>query len=314
MTGMKYSIVVPCYGSGTWLEELVLRVGEAMAPYGPFELILVNDRSPDDLTWREIQRLSREHAFVRGIDLLYNVGQFRTLLCGLERASGEYVITMDDDLQHPPEELPKLIEAMAANPGTDCIMGRYTDKRHARLRNAGSTMIRVLMNRFYNKPASLVTTSFRIMPASFAKAITLYRIASPQLGPMIVSISKNVMNVPVRHDQRRFGKSGYRFYHCLRESFRSIINSSIVPLRVFTVFGLASSFVAFGIGSFFLVRWACGGIRVPGFTSLILAISFFCGMILAGLGVLGEYTGRIIQELTGMPRFHVREEVGGANE
>ncbi|MCJ7773494.1 MAG: glycosyltransferase [Desulfobacterales bacterium] len=122
MSAIKYSIVIPCYTSASVLEELTLRIVKIMERYGAFEVIFVNDQSPDIKTWETIEKLAGIHSFVRGIDLLYNVGQFRATLCGLENAQGEFVITMDDDLQHPPEEIPKLIETMKQNPSMDCII------------------------------------------------------------------------------------------------------------------------------------------------------------------------------------------------
>ena len=125
MSKIGYSIVIPCYASGAWLAELVKRTEAVMASYSPYELILVNDRSPDKETWDQITELAGDYESVRGINLLYNVGQFKATLCGLEHANGNYVITMDDDLQHPPEELPKMITAMSENPSMDGIMGEY---------------------------------------------------------------------------------------------------------------------------------------------------------------------------------------------
>lgn len=314
MSEVIYSIVVPCYGSGDWLEELVLRIKKTMENYQPFELILVNDRSPDQKTWNKINQLAQEHAFVTGIDLLYNVGQFKAILCGFEQAKGKFILTMDDDLQHPPEEIPKLIEAIDQNPLMDCIMGEYISKQHTPFRNAGSRFVKRIMNRLYNKPVDLVTTSFRIMPAAFAKSLLLYRIASPRLGPLIVSLSKKVMNIPVQHEPRRFGSSGYDLAYLIRETFQSIINASVAPLRIFTLIGFSTACFAFFIGLYYLIRWIFGGIGVAGFTSLILAISFFSGMMLAGIGILGEYIGRIIKELTGMPRYEIQNIVRYTNE
>ena len=310
MNKLNYSIVVPCYGSGDWLDELVQRVAVAMEDVQPVELILVNDKSPDQKTWMEIERLAGEFDFVKGIDLLYNVGQFRATLCGIEQARGQFVLTMDDDFQHPPEEMPTLIAAMQQNPEMDCIMGQYITKQHNPLRNLGSKLFQAIMSRLYNKPAGLVTSSFRIMPAAFAKSITLYRIASPQLGPVMLSLTRKIMNVPVRHESRKFGSSGYSLFHCAKETFQGIINASIVPLRVFSVIGFLTSGFAFMLSFYYLLRWVFGGIGVEGFTSLILAISFFSGMILAGIGVLGEYIGRVIDELTGMPRYQIRAVAG----
>ncbi|MCJ7773495.1 MAG: hypothetical protein MUP22_10230 [Desulfobacterales bacterium] len=164
------------------------------------------------------------------------------------------------------------------------------------------------MDRLYNKPSHLIMTSFRIMPASFVKSLVLYRIASPQLGLLIISITKRIMNVSVEHQARKEGESGYSLAHLIRVTFQSIINASIVPLRVFSLLGFATAGCAFLVGIYYLVRWSVGGVKVAGFTSLILAISFFSGMLLAGIGMLGEYIGRLIQEVTGLPRYQVRTE------
>ena len=313
MSKIGYSIVIPCYASGAWLAELVKRTEAVMASYSPYELILVNDRSPDKETWDQITELAGDYESVRGINLLYNVGQFKATLCGLEHANGNYVITMDDDLQHPPEELPKMITAMSENPSMDCIMGEYIGKQHGAIRNAGSHVLRGIMNRLYNKPASIVTTSFRIMPSAFVKTLILYRIAAPQLGPLIISITERIKNIPVEHHRRASGKSGYSLIRCAQETLLSVINASIIPLRWFSIIGLMTATGAFLLTICYLLRWLFGGVGVVGFTTLILAISFFSGMILAGIGILGEYIGRIIRELTGMPRYVIQSIVGDDN-
>jgi len=114
------------------------------------------------------------------------------------------------------------------------------------------------------------------------------------------------LNVPVEHHERKQGRSGYNLFRCVQETFQSVINASILPLRWFSLVGFITAGVAFLIGAYYLLRGAFGGVGVAGFTSLILAISFFSGMLLAGIGLLGEYIGRIIQEVTGMPRYEVR--------
>lgn len=313
MNQIEYSIVIPCYSSGEWLEELVERIAKIMTDLGSFELILVNDRSPDAKTWEEIEKLARKHEFIRGIDLVYNVGQFRATLCGLEYAQGMFIITMDDDMQHPPEEIPKLVQTMKENPSMDCIMGQFDCKQHSFLRNVGSRAMNIIMSYLYGKPAKLKTSSFRIFPAKIGKALTLYRIASPLLTPMLVSFSKNINTVTVNHEERKRGASGYSFLKCLSITFRSIVDSSLILLRLLSIIGFLSSAVAFFLVLYYWSRWFWGGIGVPGYTSLILTISFFCGMILAGLGIIGEYVGRIIREITGMPRYVVSQDTGSIN-
>ena len=312
---ISYSFVVPVYNSGAWLPELVERTKKVMDGHNlSWEILLINDHSPDTNTWNVIVELAEKYREVQGIDLLYNVGQFRTTLCGIENAAGEFIVTMDDDLQHPPEELPKLIEAMNKNPATDCIMGKYLSKKHGLMRNTGSYMMREVMNLLYSKPRHIVTTSFRIMPASFAKSLCLYRIASPQLGPLIITLSKKIKNVPVEHHERKRGKSGYGFFRCIKEGYQSLVNASLLPLRLFSGLGLCTALIAFFISLFFFARWCMRGVGVAGFTSLILAVSFFSGMLLVGIGIIGEYVGRIIMEVTGLPRYHVKKIIGGNNE
>lgn len=303
-----YSIIVPVYNSGKWLTELADGISAAMQNGGhEFELILVNDNSSDRNTWAQIEQLARRFTWIKGIDLLYNVGQFRATLCGIEHARGSYIITMDDDFQHPPDELPKLIEAMRCKPDMDCIMGKYQSKQHGLLRNAGSRLVRQIMTKLYNKPRDVVTTSFRIMPAEFARTVALYRVAHPQMGPLIVSLTNKVENIPVKHNSRSYGRSGYSLRSSVRETFHSIVNASVFPLRLLSLIGFATAGFAFFISAWFFLRWSFGGIGVQGFTSLILTISFFSGMILIGIGVLGEYVRRVINELTGMPRYYVRK-------
>ena len=124
----KYSIVIPCYNSGKWLAELISRIDATMSPRGEtFEILLVNDASPGN-TWEVIQQLVKRYPFVVGLDLLFNTGQYRATICGLEYANGELIIIMDDDLQHLPEEIPVLINAIRQRPELDCVMGIYVLK------------------------------------------------------------------------------------------------------------------------------------------------------------------------------------------
>jgi glycosyltransferase involved in cell wall biosynthesis len=306
---VKYSIVIPVYKSGAWLPELVERIGRVMDKVGqPFELILVNDASPDLVTWPAIEKAAAQHPWVRGVDLFFNTGQFRATLCGLSEARGEFVITMDDDLQHPPEEMPKLIEAMEKEPRTDCVFGRYQQKQHSGFRNFGTRLMSSLLSLLYDKPSGLETTSFRVMSRKLVDGILSCRMAHPQFGPMILRLTKNAANVNVEHKQRSEGRSGYRAAKLVSETFKSVINASTVPLRLVSALGIFLSVIPLFIAAYFLVVWITGGIAVAGFTSLILMVSFTGGLILFSIGILGEYIGRVIAEVSGPPKFIIRRE------
>ena len=300
------SIVIPCWKSGNWLEELVERIGNAMHSVGePFELVLVNDGSPDDVTWPAIEAAA-EYEWVRGFDMLFNVGQFRALICGFEQARGEVVITMDDDLQHPPEELPKLVRAMQNDPEMLCVFGAYNGKKHSWWRNLGSRFFGWIMRKAYGKPPGIKTTSFRIIRRELVDVLLKYRTSRPLLGPLIVQTTRNVMTVPVEHHPRPHGKSGYTLRRLVGHTFDSIIHASTVPLKFFSLVGFLASGAAFLLIIWLLARWFVGGITVAGYTSTMLVITFFSGLILAGIGVVGEYVARIIAEVTGPPRYAIR--------
>lgn len=307
----RYSIVIPVYNSGRWLADLVAQVERAMDTLGEsYELVLVNDCSPDGTTWLEIERLAAQDPRVRGIDLLFNVGQFRATFCGLEQARGDFILTMDDDFQHPPEELPNLARAISGRPEIDCVFARYEAKRHRWFRNAGTRLIYKLLGWIYGKPRDIETSSYRAMKASLARTLVQYRLAYPQMGPMILSVTKRLANVTVRHQPRKVGKSGYTMGRLIGETVRSITNVSVAPLRFISLIGFTVALGSFLLAILFFIQFLTGAIRQPGFATIVLLISFFSGMILLGIGVLGEYIGRIIREISGPPRYTVRARVG----
>lgn len=271
-----------------------------------FEVILVNDASPDQVTWPKIVELAARHPWIQGYDMLYNAGQHAALICGLEHARGELILTMDDDLQHPPEELPKLIKAIYEHPEMVCVMGLFETKQHSWLRNAGSGLYRFLLKSLYGQQDAIKTSTFRIMRRELADALTRYRTARPLLGAMTVQLTRKMMNVPVTHYPRREGRSGYRWTRLIGHTLDVMIYKSTAPLRVFSFFGFCSASLAFLIGMVVFIKWLMGDIGVAGYTSLILTIAFFSGMILMGIGVVGEYIARIISEVSGPALYQIR--------
>ena len=305
----EYSIVIPVYNSGPWLDELIMRIGEVMRQEAPdrFEVILVNDCSPDAVTWMSIQHNAKKYSWVRGFNLLYNVGQFKAIMCGMEKARGQFVITMDDDLQHPPEEIPKLIHAINSDENVLCIMARYESKQHSLLKNAGSLLFQKMITLIYGKPHKIQTTSFRILRKELVEVLLAYRTTKPQISPLIVSITHKIKNVTVRHEPRKNGNSGYSLKKLMTTALDNVINSSTFPLRVCSLTGFLSAGGSVILALYYATRWLLNEIGVPGYTSQILLISFFGGMTLAGIGVLGEYIARIIAEITGPEIYRIKE-------
>lgn len=304
---MKYSIVIPMYNSGQWIMKLIDEISVVMDKLdSSYEIILVNDASPDPNTWNYMKEVSDKYKNVKSIDLFFNVGQIRALMCGLEHASGDFVITMDDDFQHDPNEIPNLVHAMAEDP-CDCVIAAYKEKKHSIIRRMGSKLVNYISYMLYKKPKDITSNSFRIMTDKLAKAICLYQTNHPQMGPILFTLTKNVHTVQVEHKERRFGKSGYSLKKMISETYKMIISGSTWPLDIVSVIGLITSLISFVIGFIYMLLFMLGRINVPGFTATILVITFFSGLILFSVGITGKYIGRIVEELTGPPKFHIRE-------
>jgi dolichol-phosphate mannosyltransferase/undecaprenyl-phosphate 4-deoxy-4-formamido-L-arabinose transferase len=248
------------------------------------------------------------------LDLQFNVGQYRATLCGLEHAAGDYMITMDDDLQHPPEEVPRLIDALLARPDLDCVMGRYHSKQHGPLRNLGSRLMRWLNVKLFGAPRDVTPSSFRIMRRSLAEALGKFGTVRPILSPLIFRATKRIANVDVRHEPRRRGRSGYGIARLTGIVIDNVLSATTLPLRLVSGVGLASATVSFAIGAYHLVRYFTHRTQVRGFTTLVLLISFFGGMTLVAVGLLGEYLSRVIDEVRRPPRYVVRADISGRRD
>lgn len=304
---MEYSIVIPVYNSGKWLNELVDRIDLVLGIYQqPYEIILINDCSPNIDVWPSIQNICEKKDHVVGINLLYNCGQFITTVCGLDIAKGKYVVTMDDDLQHPPEELPKLIETIK-NGDYDCVFGVYDEVKQKGYRRLGSYITNKIISKLYKRPKNIRSNSLRIMTNDLAKTIVNYKSIKPQISPIIFICTKRLGNVTVEHHRRTYGTSGYNLRSLIKETWNSIINVSTLPLDIVSIIGLNSSIIAFIIGIYYAFQYFLGHIAVAGFTAQILIIVFFGGLILFSIGILGKYIERMIKEITGLPRYMIKD-------
>jgi glycosyltransferase involved in cell wall biosynthesis len=277
---------------------------------GSFEILLINDASPDD-TWRVIEDLATRYPLVRGLDMQFNVGQFRATICGFENARGRLIITMDDDLQHPPEEIAVLVTAMAQSPEMDCVMGAFRSKQHSLVRNLGTWLLGRVQEIVYAKPRGFRTSAFRIMRRPLIDAIVKHGTVMPNIGPLILRSTHRICNVEVEHRPRPEGESGYSFFRLTTMFFAQIISGSTLPLKFLSAIGLSASLLSILIGGYYSLRHLMGQITVPGYASQILLTTLFGGLILFSIGVLGEYVGRIINEVSRPPRYVVRNDTKG---
>ena len=307
---MDISVVIPVYNSSACLPELMRQLTEVLGQRGKeHEIILVDDSSPDD-SWTVITGLACEYPKLSAFRLMRNFGQAKAILCGLAHARGDVVVTMDDDLQHRPDQLPKLLEVLGSSPEIDCVCGCFPEKEHAGYRNLGSRMIQWINARAFGLPRNLRSSSFRAMRKSVSRAILANRTQNPAIAALIFGSTHRVVSIPVEHGARYAGQSSYTLVKQFRLAFDNICNVSMLPLRAVAALGMGICLLSAILVVVFLVRYVQGQVGVAGWTTVVILISFFAGVTLLSLGVIGEYLVRVLREVRGTPPYIEREWIG----
>jgi undecaprenyl-phosphate 4-deoxy-4-formamido-L-arabinose transferase len=314
MKTSKVSFVVPVYNEQANLPELVQRcltVGDALGCH--YELVLVDDGSSDDSARIIRTSVERHRPHVVGVLLNRNYGQHAAVLAGLEQASGDVMVTLDADLQNPPEEVPKLLEAIEA--GSDVVGGVRRQRRDSVLRVYASRT----MNAFMRTLTGAAVTDYGCMLRAYRRpivdAILQCRGNSPYIPALANSFAGKVSEVTVEHAERRAGQSKYNLFKLLNLYFDLVITSTTTPLRLLSLIGSALAIIGAGFGAFLLaMRLALGAAWAAEGVLTVIAILFvLLGVQLLGLGLIGEYVGRISRDTQGRPRFLVRERVGATS-
>jgi glycosyltransferase involved in cell wall biosynthesis len=301
---MKYSVVIPMYNSGDWISELVGEINDVMAKNSyDYELILVNDCSPKSDTWDKVLATCEKYHTVHAINLAYNVGQIKALLCGISHCTGDYIITMDDDFQHSPQDIPMLISKMTQSK-YDCIITQYAEKKHSFIRKQGSRFINYLYYKAYSKPQNITSNSFRIMTPSLAKSICSYKTTHPQFGPILFSLTKNVGTVTIEHKDRKYGNSGYTLKKMIQETFNVLFTATELPIQLMFML----SFLCFIIFVINLIIQFMNPSNTM-YNSLIASIFFVGFALLICLGSLGMYFKKIFEQLAGPASHIIKDEV-----
>lgn len=306
---VKISIVIPVYNSSMILEELYARLVAVMENMGePFEIILVDDASRDNV-WSVLKDIALKDERVIGVQLMRNCGQGIATLCGMSYARGELIVTLDDDLQHPPEMIPVLTDKLKSAPETDVVMAVPVEKQHNFIRSAGSRLINSMNNVMLNKKRDLYFSSFRTMRLPIAQALTSMRTPYPAIGPMILSITHRIANIQVHHDKREKGKSNYTIGRLFKQTMGNFIGYSMLPLRLLAVFGAVGIIVSLIYGIILMFRYLMGGISVPGWITLALILLVMSGFNFFAFAVLGEYLVRIFHLETHRDQFILRNVI-----
>ena len=307
---IKYSIVVPVYNSAPTLDELYNRVKRVfeITLNEPFEMILVDDSSHDN-SFAKMTELSRNDSRIVSVQLAQNFGQHNALLCGFSHARGDYIITIDDDLQHPPEEIPKLIAAMEANEKIDVVIGKYETKKHSLIRNIGSKVINGIARHTNEKTSHLDMTSFRLIKRFVIDYLLEINIRTPRIGYLITAITDKIVNVTVQHDERKYGHSQYTFMRLVNDFKVEVLSNTVLPLIIVRDIGILLFFISIVMSIIYLIKYFSSDIDVLGWTTLVILLLLFFGVTLFSIGIIGEYLMRIIGEAKKIPNYFERKKI-----
>lgn len=303
----KISFVIPCYRSERTIETVVAEIREtvsARAQSFDYEIVLVNDCSPDNV-WQVIQKLAAADPKIKGICLAKNFGQHSALMAGYGHASGDYIVSLDDDGQTPASETFKLVDKLEE--GFDVVYGYYQHAAQHLFRRLGSWVNKKMAENIIGQPRSLKTTSFFIMRDFIAKEIVNYKHPFAYISGLVFRATKNLGNVEVKHRRRLEGRSGYTLAGLIGLWINGFTAFSVKPLRAATYIGLLCAIMGFAAG-IFVVYQKLTHPEVPvGYSSILASLMFIGGMIMLLLGLIGEYVGRIYICMNQSPQYVIRE-------
>lgn len=314
----KISFVIPCYRSEGTIRKVVDEIRDTVSAHNgavsngavsssavdDYEIVLVNDCSPDGV-WNEIKTLAAEDPNIKGICLAKNFGQHSALMAGYANATGDYIVSLDDDGQTPACETYKLVEKLEE--GFDVVYGYYNHAAQHLFRRLGSWTNKKMAEAIIGQPKTLNTTSFFIMRKFIADEIVRYPHPFPYISGLVFRATKNLGNVYVGHRKRLEGKSGYTLSGLISLWVNGFTAFSVKPLRAATFIGILCALVGF-VAGLFVVYEKFMNPQVPiGYTSLLATLLFVGGMIMLLLGLIGEYVGRIYISINQSPQYVVRE-------
>lgn len=302
------SVVIPCYKTGARAGILVSEITDALTSYSrnDFEIIMVVDGSPDD-TWLKVSELARINSTVRGINLMRNYGQHSALLAGIRAAKGDVIVTIDDDLQHSPKEIPKLIENLSDE--IDIVYGVSLVEEHLFFRNLLSRTYKKLIGMLLRAEGAEIAGAFRAFKKEVVPVFDGNDDLYAPLDVMLSWFSSKSIGVPVNMSKRQDGVSNYTARSLIRHAANAITGYSIAPLRLVSLLGLITFGISLIIALIVLVNYLMGRIEVAGFPTIAILLSMFAGVQLLSLGIIGEYLGRLHMRSMGRPRYVVRDEI-----
>jgi undecaprenyl-phosphate 4-deoxy-4-formamido-L-arabinose transferase len=300
------SIVVPVYNGARTVGELVHALAAIDIP-GGLEIVLVNDGSPDDSLAVCRALVEEGSAPITLLNLSRNFGEHNAVMAGLRAARGDYIVTMDDDLQNPPSEVKRLYE-YTRDGGFEVVYTRYDEKQHEGWRNLGSRFNGFVADVLLAKPKGLYLSSFRCMSAFVAREVTRYTGPFPYVDGLILQTTRTIGRLTVLHLPRAEGRSNYTMRRLVRLWMNMALSFSILPLRIATLLGFALG--ALGVLGFIgVLLEAMTGSPPIGWSSTVSLVLVLSGCQLMMLGIVGEYVGRLFVTINGRPQSIVRDVI-----
>jgi glycosyltransferase involved in cell wall biosynthesis len=302
----RVSVVVPVYNSAPILPKLVARLKDVLGPLAvPSEIVLVNDCSTDE-SWSRIVELTEGDSTVRGVDLSRNYGQHAATLAGIRSARGEVVVTIDDDLQNPPEEIPRLLDKLAE--GYDVVYGVAVTGDRGVIRNVLTWMAKRALRMAVGPDVPTNVSGYRAFRTDLRASFADFRSPYVSVDVLLSWGGQRFVSIPVRHEPRREGRSGYTYGALATHTLNVLTGFTTRPLRAVSLIGLSA--VVFGVCVLVYVMgyYVVNQGDVPGFPFLASIITIFAGVQLLSLGTIGEYIARMHMRLMGRPPYTVRHE------
>jgi glycosyltransferase involved in cell wall biosynthesis len=299
------SVVIPAYRSASILPELVARLDAAIRALAPeYEIILVCDGSPDD-SWSVITQMAVQYPHVRGVNLARNYGQHNAILIGIREARYPVIVTMDDDLQHPPEEIHHLVAKLEE--GHDVVYGIPQELKHGLFRNLSSVITKYAIQQAMGYKDANKMNAFRAFRTRLRDAFADYGDKFVSIDILLTWGTNKFTHVTVNHAPRSSGVSGYSFRKLLLHAMNIITSYSSLPLQIASLMGFVFMFLGLLIFGYVMISYLQNEGAVPGFTFIASMIAIFSGVQLFSLGIIGEYVARIHFRSMNQPYAIVQE-------
>lgn len=307
---VELSVVVPVYRSAEGLPLLLERLRQDLSKsFASWEAVLVNDGSPDD-SWQILEGLVGRYPFLVAVDLRRNRGQDNALMAGLRLSRGEVVVIMDDDLQHDPRDVPRLVARVRE--GWDVCFADFGSKQQAWWKNLGSAFNGWVARAVIDKPRDVYLSPFKAVSRGVVDEVIRYDGPYPYVDGLILSVTSRFARIDATHHARSVGSSNYDLVRSVAVWLKLATGFSVRPLRLASFAGLGTSLLAFLFGLFLIVRWFLVHGEVEGWTSILVVVSFLGGLQLFGIGIVGEYVGRAYLNINRKPQYTVRKILRGA--